>query len=64
MSVVIESLDANEDGTLTGVLERNGQRVQCDGIAWWDELLDAEMDALFDEWCTLAEIGEEGYVIL
>jgi hypothetical protein len=61
---VVESMIANEDGTLTGVLVRDGVRVCCDGIAWWDDVEGDELEALYEEWVLLASVEEEGYTVL
>jgi hypothetical protein len=64
MTVVVESVVANEDGTFTGVLVREGVRVQCDGIAWWDDCDGELLEELFAEWAMFADEGEEGYMFL
>lgn len=54
----------NTDGTVDVVLECDGTRVRCTGVAWFDEQDNEEMLALFEEWYSMAQMAEPGYAVL
>ena len=64
LNVNVIDVSDNDDGTYTAMLECDGTRVRCEGAAWFDEMDNDYMLALFEEWVELARAGEEGYRIL
>lgn len=64
MQIKLVNVHYNDSDKLCATLTNGNIGVQCEDIAWWDELADAEMDALFDEWRELADAGEDGYTFV
>lgn len=66
MYVTVKDIIANKDGTDNVVLSCDGTDVLCENAVWFTnvENTNEELLSVFEEWFSMALIGEEGYAIL
>lgn len=66
MYVLVKDITANKDGTDNVVLSCDGTDVLCENAVWFAnfENTNEELLSVFEEWFSMAQMGEKGYTIL
>jgi predicted transcriptional regulator len=63
VKLIAETMLADEDGVTYATLTNGSVSVTCEDALHYELDEQDDLDAAFDEWCELADAGEEGYTM-
>lgn len=63
-TIKLVNVHYNAQNELCATLTNSVVAVQCEDVLYLDFVDDAAMQAVYEEWCELAQANEEGYTFI